>query len=529
MMNPLFCGNVSNSPPRSVGKRTLSRRKFIQSVAVTAGCLAGAPFVRAAAKSGRKRRPNLIFVMADQWRRQAMGYTGEDPVKTPVFDQFAKDSLVFNQSCATRPICSPSRACLLTGLYAQHHGLYNNGLEAPLDPTIPMFGSMFQAAGYRTSFVGKLHTGGEREERGVIPELHRNGWDHWAHAPGHRIFAQPHYLGHNTTPTIHPGWAPDFQTEQTIGFMRENRDHPFAAVLSWGPPHPSNGKGVEDRWLPDHHRKDGKPAYGLGYIAPPSYEAMYQPFEKLPRRPNIKPVRSEGSEDPTDYTQPGYFGACTALDTSFGRVLESLRELDLYDDTLIVFTSDHGEMLGSQGRMQKGIFYEESIGVPLLMRLGSQLPARRVDDLCSTIDLAPTMMGLLGVKPTAAMDGKDFSMFVRGERKTTQPEVFLSFDTDGLAATPDGTPGGRRAWRTIRTERYSYTLVDRRLGHAAEIKDQRVLYDLASDPYQMKPIFGSKDQPVIGDLHGRLAAHLDQLGDKFITTKFVPASRPSGR
>ncbi len=492
-------------------------------MAVTAGCVAGAPFIRGAgkSKSNRKRRPNLLFVMADQWRRQAMGYADEDPVKTPFFDRFAKESLVFNQSCATRPICSPSRACLLTGLYAQHHGLYNNGVKPPLDPTIPMFGSMFKAAGYRTSFVGKLHTAGENEERGIVPELHRKGWDHWAHAPGHRIFAQPHFLGNDTKPTIYPGWAPDFQTEQTIGFMRENRDRPFAAVLSWGPPHPSNGKGVEDRWLPGHHRKDGKPAYGLGYIAPPDCEGIYQPFAKLPRRPNVKPVRNDGVEDPSDYTQPGYFGACTALDTRFGRLLDALRELELYDDTLVVFTSDHGEMLGSQGRMQKGVFYEESVGVPLLMRLGSQLPFRRVDNLCSTIDLAPTMMGLLDVKPSAILDGKDCSAFVRGHSETTQPEVFLSYDSGGPAATPDQAPGQRRVWHTIRTERYSYTLADRRMGASADLQNQRVLYDLSVDPYQLKPIFGGKHQPVIDELHGRLVAHLDRVGDKFMTTKFV--------
>lgn len=449
-----------------------------------------------------------------------MGFTGQDPVLTPNFDRFSKDALVFNQSCATRPICSPNRSILLTGLYAQTHGHYMNGLEAPLNPNIPMIGSMLKEAGYITSYVGKLHTGGEPEQRGIIPPLHRRGWDHWVHAVGHLPFEQPYFIGDATKRAVHDGWAPDYETDQTIAFIREHRDQPFAAMLSWGPPHVGWGKGFEDRWQPGK-REGGKIPFGLGCAAPAKYEAPYRPYDKIPRRANVRPVPAgKGQLDPTDQDLPGYFGACTALDSSFGRLVESLRELNLYDNTLIVFTSDHGEMEGSHGRVQKGIYFEEAIGVPLLMRLGDQLPARRVDSLCSTVDLAPTIFGLLGVPQHKQFEGQDFSAFARGRASQTTDATFLSFDAAGPTATPE-MKAARRAWQTIRTERYSYTLLDSSQARNLPNKDRRVLYDLVADPYQMQPIFGDKHQSLMDDLHGRLVAHLAQRGDDFIKTKFV--------
>lgn len=500
----------------------ITRRNFCKAqLAATAALLTGAPFVRGSDPRTPKSRPNILFVMADAWRRQSMGYAGQDPVLTPNFDRFASDALVFNQSCATRPICSPSRSCLLTSLYPQHHGLYTNGLTAPLDPQLPTFGSWLKAAGYRTSYVGKLHTGGEPEQSGVIVPSLRDTWDNWALAVGHQPFQQPYYLGRDPKATCHDGWAPDFEANQTIEFMRANKNQPFAAVLSWGPPHDGWGKGFEKAWQPGH-REQGKIKYGIGAAAPASYEARYVPFDKLPRRPNVRPVPAEkGESDPTDFMQPGYYGACTALDTAFGRIVEALRQLDLYDNTLIVFTSDHGEMLGSQGRVQKGIYFEEAVGVPLLMRLGNQLPVRRVNNLASTIDLVPTMLGIVGAPLPANVDGTDLSTFARGKRDRTVDALHLSFDAGGANARRDDPPNQQRAWRTIRTERYSYSLLDAKNARSLPHKDRRVLYDLSTDPYQMQPIFGGRHQPIIDDLHARLVAHLDAVGDNFMSTKFV--------
>ena len=452
-----------------------------------------------------------------------MGYAGEDPVLTPHFDQFAADALVFNQSCATRPICSPNRASLVTALYPQHHGHYMNGLKAPLNPALPTVGTWLKDAGYRTSYVGKLHTGGRAEEQGVIPESFRRPWDNWMLGVGHKPFHQPYYMGRSSTPTYHDGWAPDFETEQTIEFIRGNRQQPFAAFLSWGPPHTGSGKGFEDRFDPGKHTDDGKPAYGSGFAAPANYETPYRPYEKLPRRPNVRPIPVGGGlpPDPTGPALPGYFGACTAEDHSFGVLLEALRKLDLYDNTLIVFTSDHGEMLGGHGRMHKGVFYEESIGVPLLMRLGRQLPARRVNNLISTIDLVPTMLGLTGAPLPAKVDGTDYSAFCRGHAAKTTDALNLSFDAGGPQARPDQPTGKRRAWRTVRTERYSYSALDGGFSRSMPKKSRRVLFDLAEDPYQMQPITGGKHQALMDDLHGRLAAHLTATGDDFMNTKFV--------
>ena len=168
----------------------ITRRAFLKTNTVAAASLLAGPAVLTgtdAPPSVIGRKPNLLFVMADQWRRQAMGYAGEDRVSTPHFDRFAADSLVFNQSCATRPMCAPSRACLLTGLYPQHHQYYANGLDHAMNPALPTMGNFFKDAGYRTSYVGKLHIGGAPEEFGQLPDTFRNQWDHWALAVGHRV------------------------------------------------------------------------------------------------------------------------------------------------------------------------------------------------------------------------------------------------------------------------------------------------------------------------------------------------------
>jgi arylsulfatase A-like enzyme len=501
----------------------LTRRQFVKSNAAAALGMLAVPSVLTASKTrgGRSRPPNLLFVMADQWRRQAMGFAQQDPVLTPHFDRFAEDALVFNQACATRPICSPNRSCLLTGLYAQKHGHYMNGLEAPLDPQWPNFGGILKQAGYRTSYTGKLHIGGQAESRrGELPKAFRACWDDWTLAVGHNVFEQTHYIGRNTKPTIERRWAPDFETQQTIAFMQENRAHRFAAVLSWGPPHTSGGLGFENRWQPGKGA-DGKHKYGHGYAAPAQFEAPYLPGSKLPTRPNVRPVRVPGGEEHFDDASPGYYGACTALDASFGKLIEALKELNLYDDTLIVFTSDHGEMLGSHGRGQKGIYFEESIGVPLLMRLGDTTPARRVDELIATIDLAPTMLGLLGVETNVKFDGSDHSEYARGRKSATADAVFLSFDAGGPRATESMPQGMRRTWHTMRTRRYSYTLLDSVKHPHLPHQDRRVLYDLSTDPCQLQPIFGGRHRPIMDDLHARLLAHLDSVGDDFARTKFV--------
>lgn len=155
------------------------------------------------------------------------------------------------------------------------------------------------------------------------------------------------------------------------------------------------------------------------------------------------------------------------------------------------------------------------------MRLGGELPVRRVNDVISTIDLAPTLLGLLSAPLAAKVDGGDYSGFCRGRTNRTTDAVNLSFDAGGPGAHREQPVGSRRAWRAIRTERYTYALLDAAFSREMPKKSRRVLYDLKDDPYEMNPITGGKYQSIMDDLHGRLVAHLTAVGDNFLSTKYV--------
>jgi len=498
----------------------MNRRHFLRQAAFAGATVLGTPVLGQSLKP-RSKRPNLVFVLADQWRKQAIGYRGEDVVQTPHVDRFVQEAVVFDNACACRPVCSPNRACLFTGLYPQRHGLYMNN-AAQLAPEVQSLGQVLKASGYKTAYIGKWHMGGELEGHGIPPGPRRHGWDHWIMSHQHQPLNQPYFIQDATTSRRITGWAPDFETDQAIEFIESHRDRPFALVLSWGPPHTGGGKGFEDRWQPGK-RTNGEIKYGYGYAAPEEFEKPYRPFEPLPRRANVRPVDVKGKPtDPSGHTLPGYWGACTSLDACFGRLIHKLKREGLFEDTVVVFTADHGEMLGSHGKMTKGVYYEESIGVPLMISYPRQVVVKRVNDLANSIDVMPTVLNLMGIKIPKQADGKDLSDFIRGQAKHTQDEIFLSFDASGPQAQATDPSGSRRAWRAIRTDRYLYALLDSNYAGKNPHQDRHVLYDLNQDPYQMSPLFWStKYDKVIKDLHNRLIQHLNEIGDDFMQTKHV--------
>jgi arylsulfatase A-like enzyme len=453
------------------------------------------------------RKSNLVFVLTDQWRRQALGFMNEDPVITPNLDRFAESSCTFTRAFAHIPICGPNRACLFSGRYEAHTGVSGNHVE--LSPDIPTLGQALKNAGYRTGYFGKWHLSGKDEPNSVPLGRKRHGFDYWFMSTGHRPFEQVFYTDDNRRELIR-GWEPDVTTAEALRFIRAHKDEPFAAVLSFGPPHTGGGPGFEERWMPGKRLPNGELHRGYGYAAPRRFEEMYEPPQNLPRRPNVK--LADGC--PTDELLPGYFGACTAIDEAFGSVVQALNELGVSDDTIVVFTSDHGEMLGSQGRITKGIWYEEAIGVPLLIRWSNRIQPQKTEAMFNSIDLMPTLLGLLGIPCPPGTDGINFAPCLLGEQsEPPQDKVFLCFN--------NGEPGQRnRAWRGVRSERYTYVIAKKKRYEGMEpLRDGLVLYDNLTDPYQTKPIFkgySRETDQVINDLHSQLVDHLERLNDPFL-------------
>lgn len=456
--------------------------------------------------------PNILFVLVDQWRRQALGFMNDDPVLTPNLDRFAQTAVVFDHAVSANPVCGPNRACLFTGQYSLNNGVIANDLR--MDEGARSFGVLCKEAGYQTGYIGKWHIDGAFGY--TPPGKRRQGFDFWHQSVEHAPFDQAYYIQDDPQEVRIEGWAPDYATRTAQQYIHDHKDRPFALVVSYGPPHNGGGKGMEDSFTPGMLDADGNQRFGYGYKAPAGFEAPYRSpaFQTLPRRGNVSPVK--GRFDSSSAV-PGYFGAISALDHSFGQLLQTLEEEDLSENTLVVFISDHGEMLGSQGRMTKDVWYEESVGIPCLIGGGGLTP-RLIDAPFNSIDLMPTLLELMDLSVPDGVDGTSFAPLLRGEEQETPPVAFLSF-------IKGGAPELYRNWRAGYTGRYTYVLTD----DSQQSRDTGVaqlggeaLYDRMEDPLQLKPILRGQGQDALMDqMHTALAEHLAEINDPFLETAWV--------
>ncbi len=429
-------------------------------------------------------RPNLLFVYADQMRGMDMGCAGNKQVRTPTLDRLAEEGVRCTHAFSNIPVCGPARASLLTGRFPLEHGVLVNDL--PLPETTPSIGKVLRAAGYRTGYIGKWHLDGVPRNKWTPPGPRRHGFEEWAaYNCSHQYFNARYYTD-SPRPIEVDGYEPVAQTDLAIEFLRKADDRPFALFLSWGPPHDPYDQ------VPDEFR------------------ALYDP-EAIELRPNVPDelpetarIRGKKVEDPRRVVAD-YYAAITALDAQMARLLEALDEFDLAGNTLVIFTSDHGDMLFSQGKMKKQQPWEESISIPFLARLPNVIPAGATCDvLLGIVDMAPTVLGLLGVPPLPGATGNDLSWALRGEQGVAPEALFLM----NIVAADEGLRQGIPEWRGLRTGRYTYART--RAG-------DWLLYDNVTDPYQLHNLIGSPDHAA---LHNRLSAQLDRLlqerGDDFL-------------
>ncbi|MDA3959995.1 MAG: sulfatase-like hydrolase/transferase [Planctomycetota bacterium] len=281
---------------------------------------------------------------------------------------------------ASAPVCCPVRACLLSGLYPDRHGVVLN--DTPLDPELPTLGKAFAAAGYATAWVGKWHVDGNGRTS-YIPRERRQGFRHFAALECSNDYNNSrYYLNDDPTPRTWDGYDAQAQTDHLCAWL-DQRDatQPFCAFLSWGPPH-----------SPYH-------------TAPEADRARYV-AEYLALHPNVPTANADQARS----SLAGYYAHCTALDRCFGQLLDHLDTLGLSDTTIVVFTSDHGDFLGSHGMWDKQGPWEESLRVPFLIR-GPMLPAGRNASLLSTVDHFQTLAALCGVEapPEAATSAPSFA------------------------------------------------------------------------------------------------------------------------
>lgn len=460
---------------------------------------------------GGAARKNVIFVMTDQWRYHAQGFARLDPVHTPHLDGFAARSFTFHNAIASTPVCCPNRACWMTGLFHQRHGVMKNE-DTAIKPEQNLV-SNFKRAGYATAYIGKWHLSGRHPRSEPTPENLRRDFDFWYRVKNHTHFLLE-YDDHGEMRNLGRGWQPGHEVDKAIEYLRQPRTNPFFMVLSFGPPHNGSYPGTgEKRHTPGaySHR-----AGGYGYYAPAEFEAPYRGLAERDIRHNIRPVPVtdgpvRGESESCLGAVPGYFGACSAIDADFGRLLAYLKSSGLEDDTIVVFTSDHGEMLGSHGLMTKGVCFEESIRVPLSIHVPG-LRGGNEQRLFNSPDVLPTLLGLTGVPCRhSGLDGHDHSDFLRGNPTAKEPELAYI---------------GYANFRGFRTKRFTYVtaLVGANLGgreayyarNALKRTTDHLLFDLQEDPLQLRPIQrgdARHTDTLIDDFHAELRTRLAERGE----------------
>jgi arylsulfatase A-like enzyme len=415
-------------------------------------------------------QPNLLILLCDQLRRDALPVYGDPNLSTPNLDRLAADGVRFDAACATYPICVPYRFTLMTGQYA--HTRMIPGIEWRMSPAERTLADEFNEAGYETMYIGKWHLyGGHLHMPGYtarheglkpVPRHFQGRWKHWR---GFELRNSPfdtsYFVDDDPAPRRLPGYQTDGLFDLGMGLIRDHRasGRPFACVVSVEPPH-GPYEAPEDlvaKWL------------ATEIALPPNFLAE----DDDPLREAIEPTRCPDRTRLIQQRQR-YYAMVENLDRNVGRMLDFLEREGLRDNTLVLFTSDHGDLLGAHRLVGKQHPYEESCGVPLLVA-GPRVPAGRViGEPVATEDLFPSCLGLCGLSPRGPLPGLDLSALIRGRTdRLDRPGVLLEF----VSETRPNMPFHRCCWRAFRTRRFTYTVA----GDLAGFRPWQ-FFDLANDP-----------------------------------------------
>ena len=385
-------------------------------------------------------RPNLLFILVDQWRFSAMshGENHDSTVQTPNLDNFAKESVEWTRCYSAHPLCTPNRSAIITGRWPWETGMNTNNLMLP--PNEKCIAHQFADKGYKTCYIGKWHMDGPAKPGFVPPGWRRRGFQTFiGFNRGHAYMNSKTFSNEGK---LLQGWKghyePRKQTELAIDFIKKNKENPFFCFLSWGPPH-------------------------TPYAAHPK-QFSYNPKD-IKLRPNVPgEARQKAAKSLSNY-----YAHCTALDDLFGKLMKELDSLGLKDNTLVVFTADHGDMHRSHNLLYKQHPQEESWHVPLIMRLPKvENSGAKTDTLISSADLMPTILPLCGLEIPSTCTGKDKS------------KAIFSKDSE---AKDDSIYGGKdNTWRGVVKGDYKLVVENTK----TEENNPTMLYNLKTDPYEMK-------------------------------------------
>ena len=455
-------------------------RDLLKTTAMATGMLALTGTMRVSSAPSAEQKPNILFIFADEWRGNATGYAGDPNVKTPNLDRLAAQSLNFCNAVSVCPVCTPYRAALMTGRFPTSTGMFLNDAYLPSEELC--MAEILKEAGYTTGYIGKWHIDGHGRDSFIAPER-RQGWEYWkGDECSHNYNHSPYYSGNDPQKKFWEGYDAFAQTKDAQNYLKEKAagGQPFALMVSFGSPH-----------FPHD-------------LAPEEYKKLYPPetIKLLPNVPeSMQAVAREESQ--------GYYAHCTALDKCVGDLMATLDEAGLTKNTIVVFTSDHGETMGSHGNRpaQKQVPWDEAARVPFLLRFpavqGGQGVA--VKTPITTPDILATLLGLAKIPVPTSVDGEDLSAVVRNP--ASAPDRAALYEGVAPFALLAETKENNREYRAIRTSRYTYV---------RDLTGTWLMYDDEKDPYQMNNLAGKPEYASLQkELDGKLQAELKKRGDEF--------------
>lgn len=465
------------------------------------------------------RSPNLVIIMADQFRGQALGHLGLEPVRTPNLDRLAADGVSFAQTVSVAPVSSPARAIMMSGMYPLSNNVVWNcnskttPLGCELGSEVRCWSDVLADMGYSLGYIGKWHLDSPHEpyvdcsnNRGEVkwnewcPPSRRHSFDYWLSYGTYDQHLRPMYWSTDATRdqfNYVDRWGPEFEADRAVDYILNTArqrvsDKPFALVVSMNPPH-------------------------TGYsLVPDCYKQLYKNID-LDSLCAAKPSIPAAGTRWGDYYRSNildYYAAITGVDRQAGRIVDALKQSGLYDNTIVIFTSDHGDCLGTHEQVSKNNCYEESVRVPFIITCPSLIERRGIDRslLLSCADLYPTILTLMGFESAipATVTTNNMAKAILTGRGNTEGQLFLQYADviDKVGSAPAaGSDGGAVGYRGVRDQRYTYVLA---LRNGAIV--DTLLFDRCTDPWQMHNIAGHKPR-VERTMRRKLEKLLSAAGD----------------
>ncbi len=443
-------------------------------------CLSSLPILQA-----EDPRPNILFMFTDDQPQNCLGIMGNPNIQTPHLDQLARRGTLFNNAFVTTAICCSNRACILTGQHMYRHGIKDFKKPLSAEAFAQTYPALLRESGYRTGYLGKYAVGNPSINDREL-SLPANEFDFWYGFPQSISFRQE--VDGETR------YLTEVMTEKAIEFMQATtRDQPFCLTVAFKEPHG-----------PFNYFDPNTPNVYENVEIPPSPTFTLQDWNSQPEFIR-QSLNGDGSlarlRDSESYQEAirTFYRTVTRADAAVGAMLDALRKLGLDDNTVVIFSSDHGSLLGDHGLFGKWLMYENSIRVPLIIydpRVPKEKASGRREEIALSIDLAPTMLALAGVEVPSEMQGKDLMPLVRQQPVNWRSRFYYqhTYNTDPPRSPIAVTEG-------IRTERWKYI----RYPETVPVFEQ--LFDLQNDPLERSNLVSLAE-------HADLLAELRQQCDQ---------------